>query len=170
MPATEMNPDNDIFESGAHAIVNPVNCIGVSGKGLALKFKEDFPVNFAKYKAYCDARKMTPGGLFFTQEDMSSAPDGKVYIVNMATKDHWRDPSQLDWVRDGVRNLRQWAEEFGVKSIACPALGAGLGGLKWPEVEEIIVSEFKNSAVEILVHPPKPGPAYGANRGGFRPR
>ena len=170
MPAIEMNPENDIFKSGADAIVNPVNCVGVSGKGLALKFKEDFPVNFARYKAFCNAGRMAPGGLFFTQEQMAGAPEGKVYIVNMATKRHWRDASQLEWVREGVNNLRQWAEEFKVKSIACPAIGAGLGQLEWRDVEEIIVNEFKNSAVEILLHPPKPGPAYGAGRGGFRPR
>lgn len=168
MPATEMNPSNDIFESGAHAIVNPVNCIGVSGKGLALKFKEDFPSNFARYKAYCNDRKLLPGKLFFTQEPMEKAPEGRVYIVNMATKDHWKDPSRIEWVREGVRNLRLWAEEFGVKTIACPALGAGLGQLEWSDVEAVIVEEFEKSSVEILVHPPKPGPAYGSGRSGIR--
>ena len=29
----------NIFDSGCQALVNPVNCVGVMGKGLALQFK-----------------------------------------------------------------------------------------------------------------------------------
>lgn len=169
MPVTLKTPNDDVFAAGAHAIVNPVNCMGVSGLGLALKFKEDFPGNFNRYKAYCQGGNLRPGGIFFTQEDFPAAPDGKVYIVNLATKDHWKNPSEIEWIIDGVRLLRSWAEEFKVKSIACPALGSGLGQMNWADVENIIASEFENSAVEIIVHPPKMGPAYGSNRGRFKP-
>jgi O-acetyl-ADP-ribose deacetylase (regulator of RNase III) len=36
----------NIFESGCEALVNPVNCVGVMGAGLALKFKKAFPYNY----------------------------------------------------------------------------------------------------------------------------
>jgi O-acetyl-ADP-ribose deacetylase (regulator of RNase III) len=35
-----------IFDSDAEALVNPVNCVGVMGKGLALQFKEKYPKNY----------------------------------------------------------------------------------------------------------------------------
>ena len=50
----------DLFESDVDAIINPVNCVGVMGKGhfagfntLALVFKKRFPDNFAAYEDAC---------------------------------------------------------------------------------------------------------------------
>ena len=36
----------DLFESGCQALVNPVNCVGVMGKGLALQFRHRSPANY----------------------------------------------------------------------------------------------------------------------------
>ena len=33
----------DVFAQPAEAIVNPVNCVGVMGRGLALQFKRRYP-------------------------------------------------------------------------------------------------------------------------------
>ncbi len=33
----------DIFAQPVEAIVNPVNCVGVMGRGLALQFKRRYP-------------------------------------------------------------------------------------------------------------------------------
>ena len=35
--------NGDIFDSKCEVLVNPVNCVGVMGKGLALEFKKRFP-------------------------------------------------------------------------------------------------------------------------------
>lgn len=43
----------DLFSTHTEALVNPVNCVGVMGKGLALAFKEKFPENFRKYREQC---------------------------------------------------------------------------------------------------------------------
>lgn len=39
----------NIFEPPAQCLVNPVNCEGVMGKGLALQFKRRFPETFKSY-------------------------------------------------------------------------------------------------------------------------
>ena len=39
----------NLFESKAEALVNPVNCVGVMGKGLALEFRRRFPGMFEDY-------------------------------------------------------------------------------------------------------------------------
>jgi O-acetyl-ADP-ribose deacetylase (regulator of RNase III) len=41
----------DLFESGCQALVNPVNCMGVMGKGLALVFRRRFPEVYDDYRA-----------------------------------------------------------------------------------------------------------------------
>ena len=45
MAAIESAAGN-IFDARAEALVNPVNCIGVMGKGLALAYKKAFPAMF----------------------------------------------------------------------------------------------------------------------------
>ena len=35
----------NIFAQNVKALVNPVNCVGIMGKGLALQFKRRFPDN-----------------------------------------------------------------------------------------------------------------------------
>lgn len=39
----------DLLNSSAEALVNPVNCVGVMGAGLALQFKKAYPNNFRAY-------------------------------------------------------------------------------------------------------------------------
>jgi len=43
----------NLFESKAEALVNPVNCVGVMGKGLALEFRRRFPGMFEDYLERC---------------------------------------------------------------------------------------------------------------------
>jgi O-acetyl-ADP-ribose deacetylase (regulator of RNase III) len=45
----------DILKCDVEAIVNTVNCVGVTGRGLALQFKNAFPLNFKAYAAACKA-------------------------------------------------------------------------------------------------------------------
>ena len=51
---------------------------------------------------------------------------GPRWIVNFPTKQQWRDKSQMQWVVDGLEDLRRFIVEHNVRSIAIPALGAGL--------------------------------------------
>lgn len=40
----------NLIAADTEALVNPVNCEGVMGKGLALQFKQAFPANYSAYK------------------------------------------------------------------------------------------------------------------------
>lgn len=132
------------------AIVNPVNCVGVMGKGLALEFKNRYLLNYMAYKAHCDAGMMKPGELYCYEQ-----LDKPQWIINFATKDHWRDPSKMEWVASGLAQLREWIIEKNIQSIAIPALGAGLGGLPWVDVKAQISESLKDLRVDILVFEPR---------------
>ena len=54
----------NIFDSKMETIVNPVNCIGVMGKGLALEFKKRYPALFIAYKTACDRHLIKPGRIY----------------------------------------------------------------------------------------------------------
>ena len=130
--------DSSIFETDAEAIVNPVNCVGVSGAGLAKEFARHYPENDRVYREACKEGRVMPGRGVITETGI----DGPVYIVNFPTKRHWRDESRLSDIELGLGNLRRELLRRRIRSIALPALGAGLGGLGWPEVRELIEREL----------------------------
>lgn len=143
----------DLFESGCDAIVNTVNCVGVMGKGLALQFKQRYPANFFAYRKACSGpNRLCPGGMFITHNA------GGPWIINFATKNHWRDPSQLSWIEDGIPKLRQWLDSHPeVHSIAIPKLGCSLGQLSWEQVRPILERNLADCQVKILIYgePPR---------------
>ncbi|WP_203596288.1 macro domain-containing protein [Actinomadura bangladeshensis] len=51
----------DLLRDDAQALVNPVNTVGVMGKGLALQFKRAFPAVFASYVEACADGRLRPG-------------------------------------------------------------------------------------------------------------
>jgi O-acetyl-ADP-ribose deacetylase (regulator of RNase III) len=142
----------NLLDARAQALVNTVNTVGVMGKGIALMFKERFDNNYKQYAAACKAKQVRTGAMFVTQP---AELDGPRWIVNFPTKQHWRAPSQLGWIIEGLQDLRRFLIENGVQSIAIPPLGAGNGGLDWalvkPEIERALGDL---SGVEITVFEP----------------
>lgn len=121
------------------AIVNTVNCVGVMGKGIALQFKNKWPLNFAQYAAACKAKELRPGTMFIHDSGGLVKPN---YIINFPTKDHWRGSSKLKFIEDGLVDLVLQVKRLSIKSIAIPPLGCGNGGLEWSVVKPLIESAF----------------------------
>ena len=122
----------NLLEAQTDALVNTVNTVGVMGKGIALMFKERFPKNMAEYASACKAKQVNTGKMFVTQTGELMGPQ---WIVNFPTKQHWRAKSKMEWIQDGLIDLRHFLEANNVSSIAIPPLGAGQGGLSWPDVK-----------------------------------
>ena len=147
----------NILKDKSEAIVNTVNCVGVMGKGLALQFKKTYPENFKKYKSACDKENIEPGKMFITEH--SDILDKK-WIINFPTKKHWKGKSKLSYIEEGLKDLVSKVQELGIKSVAIPPLGAGLGGLAWDDVRSLIIDAFSNiSNVEVVVYEPKGSPS-----------
>lgn len=142
----------NLLEARAQALVNTVNTVGVMGKGIALMFKERFADNYRQYATACKDGQVLTGQMFVTQ---LAELDGPRWIVNFPTKQHWRSPSQLKWIVEGLQDLRRFLIENNVKSIAIPPLGAGNGGLNWelvkPEIE-LALGDLPN--IDITVFEP----------------
>jgi len=132
------SPSGDIFTANLDALVNPVNTVGVMGKGLALEFKKQYPKNYEIYRQQCAS-----GQAFFGGDVMDWSENG-VTILNVATKEHWRDPSQLSFIEKGLKNIKRKCTNFGLKKLGMPKIGCGLGGLSWQEVCPMILSTFED--------------------------
>lgn len=120
----------DLFKAGTDALVNTVNCVGIMGRGVALQFKKAYPANFRAYEAACKIGEVTPGRMFVFETGKFSPR----FIINFPTKRHWRGKSRIEDIESGLKALASEIELRGIKSIALPPLGSGLGGLNWNEV------------------------------------
>ena len=117
------------------AIVNPVNCQGRMGAGLALQFARRYPAMLPLYVDACERRQLRPGSVLLYHRLNGTNPR---IIVQFPTKDHWRSRSQIQWIETGLQNMYRQLIGYRVRSVALPALGAGLGGLPWPRVDSVI--------------------------------
>lgn len=142
----------DIFESKSQAIVNTVNTVGVMGKGIALQFKKYFPNNFKTYKNACDNNSLTIGKLLVFEEE--NLLIGRKIIINFPTKEHWRNPSEYEYIRLGLLELAKLIRERSLQSVSLPALGAGNGGLLWSKVKDLIEEYLSDVDCEIVVYQP----------------
>lgn len=75
--------------------------------------------------------------------------------MHLPTKLHWRDPAKLRYVEAGLADMSRALAELRVQSVAVPALGCGLGGLYWADVEPLIRSTAHGSSVRWVIYGPR---------------
>lgn len=139
----------DLLQSECDALVNAVNCMGVMGRGIALQFKQKFHDMFADYQTTCKLGQLKPGGVHVFGRN-----EKPHYIINIATKGDWRNPSQLQYVQNGLIKLRHTINMLCIQSIAIPALGCGNGGLQWSDVLSLIRYELRDCNALVEVYEP----------------
>ena len=152
----------DILRADAEALVNTVNCVGIMGRGVALQFKNDFPANFKAYRAACAREEVQPGKMFVFEIGTLGNPK---FIVNFPTKRHWRGKSRLEDIDSGLKALVEEVQNRGIRSIAIPPLGSGLGGLNWAEVRPRIEAALRGvNDLHVIVFEPKSAPVATKSR------
>lgn len=162
MPVKLEIKTGDIFTEQVEALVNAVNCVGAMGRGIALQFKRRFPENFGAYAALCERGGLRPGRVFVFERRIAGPKPFPRYIINFPTKRHWRDKSRMADIEAGFASLVEEIRLRNIRSIAIPALGAGLGGLSWEEVRDHARSAVEGlDAVRVILFAPRSGPAAG---------
>lgn len=147
----------DILRCEAEALVNTVNCVGVMGRGIALQFKNEFPGNFKAYAAACKRGELQPGRMFVVETGALTPPRT---IINFPTKRHWRGKSRMEDIESGLVALVATIRERGIRSIAIPPLGSGLGGLDWAQVRPRVEAALRElEDVRVMVFEPGGAPA-----------
>ena len=138
----------DLFRSSARTLTNPINCHAVMGGGLALEFRRRFPEMFQDYVQRCRSGEVRIGKPYVWQNQSGQS------VLNFPTKDDWRDPSRLVYVAEGLRYLVDHYQVMGIKSLAVPALGCGLGGLEWSEVMPLMERELSRLDIPVEIFEP----------------
>ena len=88
------------------------------------------------------------------------------WIVHFPTKRHWRDRSAIGDVEAGLRGLAATLASHGIRSVAIPPLGCGLGGLDWRAVRPLVTACLGDIPITVIVLEPSPEaePCAGAGR------
>ncbi len=143
--AGNLLPETDLLHSPAHTLVNPVNCVGVMGKGLAAQFKATYPEMFVKYRRECQAERFRPGMIWpYRSQDH--------LILCAATKDSFRDASRIEWIKAILERIVQHYERLNMQSLALPKLGCGEGKLSWSQVGPLIVGYLRRLPCKVWLY------------------
>jgi len=132
------DPHTDIATTRDGVVVNTVNTVGVMGAGVAKAVRERWPSVMAPNKRACENGRLEPGALHVHRLENGQT------VINMATKRHWRDPSEYAWVGSGLLFLSHLVMSWNarapnsVTSITLPPPGCGHGGLDWNVVEGMV--------------------------------
>ena len=137
-----------IFDSPAQCLINPVNCVGIMGKGLAAEFKTRYPSCVPPYVKLCSNGMLQIGTVGFYR-----SPVIPFIICYFPTKYDWRYPSKLEYIDSGLLAFLKHAPEHRIKSVAFPKVGCGEGGLNFEyQVRPLIEQRFHNTSYTVEVY------------------
>ena len=140
---------SDIFSASESTIVVTTNTIGVMGAGIARQCKDQFPHVFQQYRTACQSGEHTVEQPYLVQQ-----PDPSPNVLCFATKQDWRNPSQLQWLQNGL----EWMvhNQSRLKSVAIPPLGCGYGGLDWQlQVRPLLIEFLPKFNIPVALYLPE---------------
>ena len=137
----------NIFDSQMECLVNPVNTVGVMGKGLAREFKRRYPAMFREYVRLCNSKQLVVGN-----PHLWTDPFG-FKVLLFPTKKHWRQPSKEMYIKGGLHVVSQTGLTDLIDSIAFPAIGCGLGGLDFEtQVRPLLDKYLADLPIDVEVY------------------
>ena len=156
----------DMFFSRAQTITVSVNTVGIMGKGLASRAKYQFPDVYVYYQDLCRNRKLRMGRPQLYKREASldyeladepqTLPNGNAeqWFLLFPTKRHWREQADILGIEEGLKWLTANYKKEGIKSLAIPALGCGLGRLEWNDVGPLICHYLEASDITVAIYLP----------------
>jgi O-acetyl-ADP-ribose deacetylase (regulator of RNase III) len=162
--------DGDMFFSNMQTLTISVNLQGVMGKGLASRTKYQFPDVYVVYQDACRNKELTATKPYIYKREASleqeladltiplSTPNAVKWFLFFATKRHWRQNSRLEDIEAGLKWIKNNYNEVGIKSLAMPALGCGLGKLSWTEVGPLMCRYLHGIDIDVAIYLPREDP------------
>jgi hypothetical protein len=158
--------EGDMFFSRLQTLTVSVNVIGVMGAGLASRTKYQFPDVYVYYQDLCRKRKLQLGKPQLYKREASfeheladepsslSNADIARWFLLFPTKHHWRNRADIKGVEEGLQWIVNNYKKEGIKSLAIPALGCGLGQLEWREVGPLMCKYLRTIEIPVSIYLP----------------
>lgn len=134
----------DLFTTDKKVIGHGVNCEGVMGSGFAVEIRNRFPETYHAYRNICLQNKLKPGMVYPYREK-------GMIILNIASQQKKGANASLDWLAIGLWKTLGYCEDRNLGGLAIPRIGAGIGGLKWKDVDPLINEIFNESPLELEI-------------------
>lgn len=159
--------DGDMFFSHMQTLTISVNIVGVMGKGLASRAKYQFPDVYVVYQDVCRRKELGTGKPYLYKREISldqaladepsslAENNESKWFLLFPTKRHWRDRSDIGDIEKGLQWIRDHYKREGIKSLAIPALGCGLGGLEWREVGPLMCRYLADLEIQVAIYLPQ---------------
>lgn len=147
---TLVEKTGDLFTAHADVLGHGVNCKGLMGAGIARAFREQWPEMYREYRMLCDEGLLKPGQIFPWNSPIGPS------VINIATQEWPGRDAQYEWVDAGIHNALAYCRDRGLKSLAIPRIGCGIGGLDWDVVRdalEIASAEYPDVELEVWTLP-----------------
>ena len=156
----------DMFFSEAQTLTVSVNTKSVMGKGVASRAKYQFPDVYVKYQDACRNGSLKLGKPHLIKREISSLAKlayepntltkctSPTWFLLFATKNHWRDDSDINAIEKGLQWLVKRYKNLGIESLALPALGCGLGNLQWKDVGPLLCRYLSKMDIPVWIYLP----------------
>ncbi len=128
----------DITKLSIEAIVNPANSLMIMGGGVAGAIKR---VGGAIIEY--EARKYAPVPVGKAVVTTAGKLPSK-YVIHAPTMEEPAMRTTKEKVREAVRAALEVAESKGIKEVAFPGMGTGVGGVPPKEAAEVMINEIIN--------------------------
>ena len=158
--------EGDMFFSRMQTLTVSVNTVGIMGAGLASRAKYQFPDVYVYYQDLCRNRRLRMGKPDIYKREASfeheladepsglSITDIEKWFLLFPTKRHWRNNSDIKGIEEGLQWLVNNYKKEGVKSLAIPSLGCGLGRLKWQDIGPLMFKYLSTMDIDISIYLP----------------
>ena len=158
--------DGDMFFSRMHTLTVSVNTVGIMGRGLASRAKYQFPDVYVHYQDLCRQRRLKMGEPYLYKPETSSDykladepstlsnANSETWFILFPTKSHWRERADINGIEKGLLWLKSIYKREGIKSLAIPALGCGLGWLEWWQVGPLLCKYLYSFEIPVRLYLP----------------
>lgn len=123
----------DLLQTKVKHLIHGCNSHGVMGAGIAKAIRDKYPDAYKDYKDIYNSYGLELGDIIVSVQD-----DGKVIHNAITQKDYGRRDDRVYvsyWaIAEAFRKINQW----GVKEVALPKIGAGLANGDWNVISAII--------------------------------
>lgn len=148
----------DLFASSAQTLVNATNCQGVMGAGIAKAFKARFPTMFEDYQRACKSGEHTATQPHFWRNPGDKPPwmsYERQSVLNIASTPRMGDVPKLSLIAVNLAWIVENYQEVGIRSLAVPALGCGIGGGDWSQMKPLLVNMLGLIDIPVEIYEPQ---------------
>jgi len=155
-----------MFFSRMQTLTVSVNVVGIMGKGVASRAKYQFPDVYVEYQDACRRGQLKMGKPYLYKRESSadyeladepatlSKANAETWFLLFATKRHWREPADIQGIERGLQWLLENYKQQGIKELALPALGCGLGQLNWKDVGPLLCKYLSALDISVAIYLP----------------